>query len=75
MQLTTEDIHNKRPAVMSTTTASKIIDIGEHTLRAWCKNGKIPATKIGYAWKISTKVIEEILTNGLDLQKGIKNDN
>ncbi|MFI3329066.1 MAG: helix-turn-helix domain-containing protein [bacterium] len=45
--------------------AAVLVGFKERTLRQWCVDNKINATKIGWEWRISKEEVERIKTKGL----------
>lgn len=41
--------------------AAQVLGINQHTLRSWCKRGKVPFRKMGRNYQISRRVVNELM--------------
>lgn len=42
---------------LTVTEAAELLEIADRTVRYWCKQGIIPAERIGSTWRIRTSVL------------------
>lgn len=48
---------------------SRIVQVPEHTIRRWLNDGTIPGIKIGRQWRISEKVFQDIIKEGINVDQ------
>jgi len=67
--LRTLSTHNRKDKMVMLTVEqlSQIINVPEHTIRRWLKDGVIEGKKFGHQWRISDKVMKEILEGGVNV--------
>ena len=46
----------------------EILNIGQTTFRRWMNDGKVKGIKVGRQWRFSSKVLANILENGIDIE-------
>lgn len=45
--------------------AATYLQVSERTVRRACKEGRLPAGRIGRMWRISRRALDDFLKNGL----------
>mgnify|MGYP003396028257 CR=1 FL=1 len=66
---------NKDDKILNVEELAKFFGVSNQTIWRWCKQGKLPAFKIGAQWKIRqseiNKIINQKLTNKKKKKKNI----
>lgn len=55
---------NNNLELLTTQEAAEYLKMHEMTIYRYCKTGKIPCSKIGGRWRISKKILNEMITMG-----------
>lgn len=59
----------KKNGIYNTTSLAAILGISEVTARFYCRNGKIPAHKLGKGWKVlGQSIIDYLASEGSEPQ-------
>lgn len=56
---------DKLPLLMTTGEASALLDIPEDSVRRKCREGKLPAVRIGTLYRIDRDALKAMLTGGV----------
>ncbi len=48
--------------------AGKILSVHRATIKAWIREGRLPAVLVGGSWRLTEETIQEIIKNGFDIQ-------
>lgn len=64
MEQTTLD----REKLLTLEEICEILKVGQSTFRRWISEGKVKGIKVGRQWRFSTKILADILENGIDIE-------
>ncbi len=48
--------------------AGEILSVHRATIKAWIREGRLPAVLVGGSWRLTEETIQEIIKNGFDIQ-------
>lgn len=60
------------PELLNYEQAAKVLNLAPQTLRQWVSGEKIPFIKLGRAVRFTPRMINDMITNGVNTSKGVK---
>lgn len=60
---------NGKDKIYNSRDLAKFFGVGEETIWDWCKNGKLPAFKIGKRWRVRVSDLQKIIDGKVRTRK------
>lgn len=58
----------KQETLLTLEEVCEILKVGQSTFRRWISEGKVKGIKVGRQWRFSSKILADILENGIDIE-------